>query len=189
MILSPTLIGFSNLLSKIFTWQPAAVWPNCFKSNRTLSRLLPPNLRRKHISQLRCTAVFALCRAVIWCLETLCWQCGLNWSSAEEDTRSCQTQPSKHRNDRFKPNRWLLTISAAFTSNVTLFQNCIFQSELFYFTPNLLILFGFVMPSLRGNVETSSVWLSRGTGHTCMCAERVRTTPSAPTWTGDAGHR
>lgn len=134
----------------------------------------------KHTSQLRYTAVFGLCHSYMVfgnIFPTV-------WSKLRPNTAN----PTAEMID-FKPNRGAINHQCCIMYYVTLFSIAFLWSEFFYFWPKPLILLGFVMPSLRGNVETSSVWLSRGTGPTCMCVEQARTTPSAPTWTEDAGHR
>lgn len=49
-----------------------------FQSSSLTEHLIGFYSHRKHTSQLRCTAVFGLCRTVLWCLETFFRQCGPN---------------------------------------------------------------------------------------------------------------
>lgn len=124
------------------------------------------------------------------------WRCGLIWSLGQSDTQSQATelpntsQPTAEMMDVMVLSQaeGLLTISGGIMYYVTCFFPLYFRDQN-SFLPKSLIPLGFVLLSLRGNVETSSVWLSHGTGPTCMCAEQARTTPYAPTWTEDAGHR
>lgn len=138
----------------------------------------------KYPSHPRGTTFLGFHHPLIWCLETV-----TVWSDVKSEQ---QNVSQASRRSHFNPGGEPKKTKQKTMGHFILCNLCFplhFHHHIIKYKHTSIVQLCFIFLSLRGNVETSSVWLSRGTGPTCMFVEQAHTIPSAHMWTEDVGRR